>query len=868
MPVTPSVDKPDPAPSVSNIITFGKARFVLLTERFIRMEWSVSGEFEDRATLTAVNRSMPRVKRTTVIEGRCLEIKTGGFTLHYTDDGKPFSKQNLKISFSVDGKNRIWDPSTQDRHNLQGTIRTLDNTKGSRVLQHFPAGKRRKKPVSRWVPIELGSGLISRSGWSLVDDSRGVPLDEATGWVVNRSPEQHQDWYLLLYGYDYREALHDASMVFGRQPVPPRYAFGYWWSRYWAYTDKEVEELVGQFDSNSIPLDVMVLDMDWHLEGWTGYTWDGRYFPDPEEFLKWLHSRGLKITLNLHPADGVGKHEKAFASVARAMGVDPRKTDRVPMDVTSQRYVSAYFRFLHHPLEKQGVDFWWMDWQQGHKTAITDLDPLPWINHLHWKDMEANPARKGKRPLIFSRYGGLGAGRYCVGFSGDTHSVWESLQYQPRFTATASNVLYGYWSHDIGGHMPGPIEPELYVRWLQFGVFSPILRTHTSKDPDAERRVWAYPEPYRYIMAKAIRLRYELVPYIYTEARRCWDTGVSICRPMYYDYPRSPEAYQCHDQYMFGESMIVAPVLTKADSRTELASVRVWLPDGQWFDTARGVMVKGGGFKTLRYLVDEVPVFVRPGTVLPGQQSDRRIETGSPSNLVITAYPGGDGEYLLYEDDGESEGYRNGQCVCIPVSQKYSKTARTLRIGPARGSFRGFAAKRSLEIRLPASVPPRDVRIGRRKLKRSHRPGREGWSYDGAEATVVIRVASVNLLRGIAVTVTADQSIRPRLALGLKGVFARLNRIAYYNTISTHCLVLDPEERTGIEALQAGNRMSRDPAVFSDEVRRLARLLRRLPGMFRRLGDATNAWQPERSPVRRERCDKAAEMLDAMCEDF
>ena len=208
-----------------------------------------------------------------------------------------------------------------------------------------------------------------------------------------------------------------------------------------------------------------------------------------------------------------------------------------------------------------GVDFWWMDWQQGQKTALPGLDPLPWINHLHWRDMATNPERAGRRPLIFSRFGGIGAGRYCIGFSGDTHSVWESLQFQPYFTATAANVLYGYWSHDIGGHMPGEIDPELYTRWLQFGIFSPVVRTHTTKNPKAERRVWGYPDPYGKIMAEALRLRYEMVPYIYSEARAAYDTGLSLCRPLYYDWPEHDEAYRARDQYLFGRELLVAPVL-------------------------------------------------------------------------------------------------------------------------------------------------------------------------------------------------------------------------------------------------------------------------------------------------------------------
>ena len=196
--------------------------------------------------------------------------------------------------------------------------------------------------------------------------------------------------------------------------------------------------------------------------------------------------------------------------------------------------------------------------------------------------MSTSPIRNARTsaPLLFHRWGGLGNHRYQIGFSGDTISVWPSLAFQPWFTATAANVGYAYWSHDIGGHMPGAVEPELYSRWLQFGAFSPILRTHTTKNPDAERRIWAYPEPYSDIMRDTFHLRYALLPYIYTEARRTYDTGVAFLHPLYYEWPEAPEAYANKNEYVFGTNMIVNPVVTLSDSVTGLVNQSVWLPEG------------------------------------------------------------------------------------------------------------------------------------------------------------------------------------------------------------------------------------------------------------------------------------------------
>lgn len=189
-------------------------------------------------------------------------------------------------------------------------------------------------------------------------------------------------------------------------------------------------------------------------------------------------------------------------------------------------------------------------------TRLPGVNNTWWLNYIHFTDQQ----REGKRPLLFHRWGGLGNHRYEIGFSGDTISVWPSLAFQPWFTATAANVGYAYWSHDIGGHMPGEVGPELFTRWVQFGAFSPILRTHTTKNPDSERRIWAYPEPYSTILRSTYQLRMAMQPYLYTEARRTYDTGVAFLRPLYYDWPEANDAYTSKDEYSFGSQMIVDPV--------------------------------------------------------------------------------------------------------------------------------------------------------------------------------------------------------------------------------------------------------------------------------------------------------------------
>jgi alpha-glucosidase len=872
-----------PAAPAENTVCFGRARFQFMTSRLVRMEWAEDSCFEDRPTLAVVNRQFDPVDFQAETHGQTLTLKTDSLTLTYTDDGKRFCKDNLSVVFELDGERVLWDPASPQTGNLGSTLRTLDgvngNYKNERVSnpdylenklgkgQCGEPGQSFTEFTRMPVPVDLGIGLLSRDGWALIDDSANVVLAPVQGqqWVQERPAGTRQDLYLLAYGHDYKAALADGAEIFGRQPLPPRYAFGYWWSRYWAYSDEEIEGLVDSFDAMKVPMDVMVIDMDWHLEGWTGYTWDRRYFPDADEFLAEMKNRNMKVTLNLHPADGVGRHEEQFETMAQAMGVDSQTADKVEFNITDPNYMNAYFEHLHHPDERRGVDFWWMDWQQGETTAMKGLDTLPWINHLHWQDMADNPDRGDKRPLIFSRYGGVGAGRYCIGFSGDTHSTWDSLAYQPYFTATASNVLYGYWSHDIGGHMPGEIEPELYTRWMQYGMYSPVLRTHTTKNPDAERRVWEYPDPYNQIMMDVIRQRYELVPYIYSESRQAFDNGISLCRPMYYDYPEQEAAYRARNQYMFGDQMLVAPVISPADAASETAQVCVWLPEGEWFDTARGCLEQGGQTITRRYLINEVPVFVRPGAVIPGQRHAMRLDDASIRDLLVTIYGGDQGEYTLYEDDGSTVGYQNNVCAEIHLSHTRADGVRQIRIAPVRGTYEGFAAEKSLEIRLAGTVPPSAIKLGDAELGWAFRLGDEGWTYDGRTATTIIRLARRDLSAGLTLDVVENAELANSLSDGLKGMLARLKRANYYNTMATSGHILHQDERLGIELAQAGNRISRAPQRFAAEVKTLRADINQLRTMLAELSQAKSRWEAQTAcgpnPTRYRNCQKALALL-------
>ena len=620
-----------PLADAANVVQGDHYRITVLDAGLVRLEHSESGEFEDRASQMVVNRAFGPSDFEVTETDNLLEIHTERFHLIY--DKGPFTTHGLSVHAKggYHSTDSVWRYGLESP-NLGGTARTLDEADGA-------------------IPLE--NGILAYDGVAMVDDSTSVLLDDE-GWIHPRRSGS-QDLYVFAYGRDFLRGLRALYELTGPAPLLPRFALGNWWSRYHPYTAQEYVALVDRFRSEGVPLSVGVIDMDWHWveidprhgSGWTGYTWNTDLFPDPEQFLADLHERGLATSLNVHPAEGVHAHEAAYAAIAKRMGRDPADELPVSFDPTDPAFLEAYLEELHHPLEDEGVDFWWLDWQQGGVTKIAGLDPLWLLNHFHFLDS----GRGGKRPLTFSRYAGIGSHRYPIGFSGDTEITWESLDFQPYFTATASNAGYGWWSHDIGGHFKGYKDDELATRWVQLGVFSPVNRLHSGLNPFNTKEPWRFSADAARVMKRFLRLRHELLPYLATMNVRAHE-GVPVVTPMYYDHPESPEAYDVPNQFMFGSELLVAPITSPADPSTGLARVKAWLPEGEWVDVFTGLRYTGGRTIYLHRDLDTFPVLARAGAVLPLVPESDVVVTGTelPRTVEVRVFAGAAGELTLVED--------------------------------------------------------------------------------------------------------------------------------------------------------------------------------------------------------------------------
>ncbi|MCJ1389310.1 hypothetical protein MMC18_002166 [Xylographa bjoerkii] len=671
-----------------------KYRFTVLTDGLIRYEYADDSVFEDRASTFAINRNLPVPKFRIVESSADLEIITDKFHLRY--DKARFSARGFSVQCrgNITSWHSTWRFGDQS-NGLGGTARTLDEANGR---------------------IPVGPGVISRQGLVSLDDSDTM-LFTKDRWVSGRTPGERVDGYIFAYGHDYRGAINAFYAVSGRQPLLPRWALGNWWSRYYKYTADEYLALMDRFKEEKIPLSVGVLDMDWHLvdderveksgsSGWTGWTWERKLFPDPKKFLNELHERDLKITLNLHPADGVYSYEEEYGAMAEAMGKDKEDGHPIAFDIVDKKFNDAYFDILLRRREEEGVDFWWVDWQQGQHSRIPGVDPLWMLNHFHFLDN----LRDGTRPLTFSRYAGPGSHRYPVGFSGDTVVSWESLDFQPEFTATSSNIGYAWWSHDIGGHFMGYRDDELAARWVQLGVFSPILRLHSSNNPWNSKEPWKFTQESRSTMNEALRLRNRLIPYIYSMNVKSAKEGQPLIEPMYYNYPDKDGAYRVPNQFLFGSELIVMPMTTPRDRVTQRARARAWLPPGRCVDVFSGVVYDGDCEKWLYRRLEDYAVLAHEGAIIPLDAAEAPGNGGkNPEMLEVKVIVGADGAFEIYEDNGHGNGVEDVNWAVTPITLDQNRGVFSL--GPVSSEASFLPPKRSWTITFPAFTAAQHIRV-------------------------------------------------------------------------------------------------------------------------------------------------------------
>ncbi len=586
----------------------------------------------------------------------------------------------------------------------------------------------------------------------------------------------YQDGYLFGYGRDYLLGLADLKRLTGPAPLLPRKAFGVWFSRYWAYRQDEYPPLLERFRRAQIPLDVLPVDTDFKgPHNWNGWNWNRGLFPNPRAFLDWAHSADIAVPLNTHPTISLDDPRLAGAErrAGRALPFDPTgirciaitvgagalgngTADAPPgckvFDWARAGDQAAYF-WLHESFERDGADFWWLDYCCDEAYALAPgLTQDTWINHLY---AQRNRTRGSRWPVL-SRVGAsffdpneAGGGiwaehRNVIHFTGDTRPTWQMLDFQTAFTAAEGAVGIPYVSHDIGSFAPvlndGPaarhLPEDLYVRWIQSGAFQPILRLHSDH---GDRLPWEYGPRAERIATEFLRLRGRLIPYLYTLARRAHAAGTPMARPMYLDWPQNDDAYRHDRQFMLGPQLLVAPVASPGDAPAK----EVWFPPGAWTDIFTGETHTGPKVARLRVPLERMPVFARAGAVVPLQDYRPSGNTRSADPLVIEAYPGRAGAFTLYEDAGDGLGHEGGQYANTRIHQHRARGLTKIAIGGRSGDYPGRAKRRFYELRIRGADKPRKVDRERPQARVHLRGGAPERSSPGHQPLDTSRTARI-----------------------------------------------------------------------------------------------------------------------------
>lgn len=655
-----------------------KYRITVLSERLVRLEYSYDGTFEDRPTELALNRFFDEPKFQVKEDEKYLEIVTSYFTLYYTKErsfkGSIFDKgSNLRVTLKDSDKYWYFNHPEVRRYNTPHTI--IYNKKFKNKTLTF-------------------KGLYSIDGFASIDDSKSKVFTE-TGTIVTRE-NKNIDMYLFVYGKDYYLALKDYFTLSGYPALIPRYALGNWWSRNNTYSENELLDLIDSFNDNEIPVSIMLLDKDWHLRTFkgdehlkTGFTWNKDLFPNPKDIIDKLHSHHIRLGLSINPTEGIYDIEDQYENMRKYLEADSDGV--IPFNVLDPKFIDVYLKFLIHPLDNLGVDFYWYD-----HSPEKDLDKVWILKHYQFYDMKRDYKR---RPMVLAYDGAVAPHRYPVLYSGKTVVGWDALKEMPSYNLSAANSGVSWWSHDIGGYFKGIEDNDLYTRFVQLGTFSPILKFGSDAGKYYKREPWRWSIKTYTIVKDYLELRHKLVPYIYNEAYKYSKNGLPFIKPLYYDYPEMFDDKLFKDEYYFGSEMFIAPIVKQKNYVMNRTVLKFFMPRGIWYDFKTGKKFVGDKQYTLFYKDQDYPVFAKIGSIIPLGYNEDMNDVAPPKTMEIHIFPGQSNIYKIYEDDGITDMYLKGEYLISSIQYNFDVDNYTVIIKALEGKSGSIPDKRNYKIR-------------------------------------------------------------------------------------------------------------------------------------------------------------------------
>lgn len=559
-----------------------------------------------------------------------------------------------------------------------------------------------------------GFGVLWNNA-AVTDVDVGLPAKPA---LVIRSEAGGGVDYDFIYGPRLDDVIGGYRDLTGAAPMMARWTLGLWQSKEHYATQTEVLAVAAKYRAMDVPFDAIVQDWQyWQPGQWGSHRFDPARYPDPAGMVKTLHDEHVHAVISVWARLDPGTANASALEAAGALfpktypNVYPKGEGRW-YDAWSETGRALYWRQIMDNLGTLGFDGWWLDaseaelggnWGEmrdvkttaGPGAEVYNSYPLMHTTAVH-DGMVRDQA--DKRAFILTRSAYAGQQRNAaITWSGDTTGDWETLRRQVPAALNFSLSGIAYWSADIGGFFGGnpkdPAYAELFTRWYQFGAFNPMFRVHGTGEG---KELWAFDAATQKILIDYDRLRYRLLPYIYSASWDVTSQHGTMMRALAFDFNDDATALQVHDEYMFGKALLVAPVAQeKAHARS------VYLPgNAPWYDFWTGAQTTGGQTVAAKADIATIPVFVRAGSIVPMGPVKPYADAPSSEPLEIRVYPGQNGHYDLYDDTGDGYGYQQGQYSLVPMA--WSDGAHTLTIGARQGRFPGMAVTQTFRIRCGA----------------------------------------------------------------------------------------------------------------------------------------------------------------------
>jgi alpha-D-xyloside xylohydrolase len=548
---------------------------------------------------------------------------------------------------------------------------------------------------------------------ALPQDDRHVKVRSEAGGGID---------YHLLYGPELDQVIAEYRTLTGNAPLMARWTWGLWQSKERYKTQDELVSIAAHYRQMQVPLDAVVQDWQYWAKGdWGDHVMEAARFPEPKKMLQTLHNENVHAIVSVWARFDLGTDN--LAELDKIGAVFPATYKNIwPVgegrwyDPYNAKGRDLYWRQIMKTLGTAGFDGWWLDGSEielgGHWGELRELqtaagsgrDVINAAPLMHTTGVFEGMRRDipDKRAYILTRSAYSGQQRNAaVTWSGDTTGTWDVFRRQIPAALNFSLSGIPYWSADIGGFFGGkPSDPayaELYTRWYQFAVFNPMFRVHGT---GAGKEIWQFDAATQGNLIDYTRLRYRLLPYIYSASWDVTHNQGTMMRPLAMDFRADKSVLAITDQYMFGKSLLVAPVIqSTAQART------VYLPEGEiWFDFWTGMSLKGGQVVVAKADIKTIPLFVRSGSILPLGPVVQYADQKSQEPIELRVYPGKDGEYQLYDDAGDGYGYEKGQFTT--VNFKWNNAKRSLEIGARQGKFPGMETKQGFKIVCAVSGSP------------------------------------------------------------------------------------------------------------------------------------------------------------------